>query len=191
MNSPPMVSALSPPVINPSLDDETRDVSRARDRDPDAFARLYRMHLPRVYALCLRLTANSVRAEEMTQRAFVAAWQTLGQFRGEAAFGSWLHRLTVNTVLGEFRTERRRCERIVSMADPEELPVPTRTAPAGLRLDLEQAIAGLPPQARTVFVLHDVEGWRHEEIARQLDLSPGTTKAHLHRARQLLQEALQ
>lgn len=191
MNSASMVSALSPPVINPTSDDETGDVVRARHRDADAFARLYRMHLPRVHALCLRLTASASHAEEMTQRAFIAAWQNLPGFRGDSAFASWLHRLTVNTVLGEFRAERRRRARIVTMAEPEELPVPARTVPSGLRMDLEQAIAGLPPQARAVFVLHDVEGWRHDEIALQLELSPGTSKAHLHRARRLLQEALQ
>lgn len=191
MSYPPMVSALSPPVINPSLDDEVGDVARARDRDAEAFARLYRMHLPRVYALCQRLTANPSQAEEMTQRAFISAWQHLPGFRGESAFGSWLHRLTVNTVLSGLRAEHRRTDRVTPMADPEELQVPARRASSGLRLDLEQAIAGLPPQARAVFVLHDVEGWRHEEIALQLDLSTGTTKAHLHRARQLLQEALQ
>lgn len=186
-----MVSALSPPVINPAPDDETGDVARASRRDAEAFARLYQMHLPRVYALCLRLTASASQAEEMTQRAFIAAWQNLPGFRGESAFASWLHRLAVNTVLGEFRAEGRRRARVVTMAEPEELPLPARTAPAGLRVDLEQAIAGLPPQARAVFVLHDVEGWRHDEIAAQLELSPGTTKAHLHRARRLLQEALQ
>jgi RNA polymerase sigma-70 factor (ECF subfamily) len=191
MNSASMVSALSPPVINPAPDDEAGDVVRARHRDADAFARLYHMHLPRVHALCLRLTASASQAEEMTQRAFIAAWQHLPGFRGDSAFGSWLHRLTVNTVLGAFRAEGRRRARVVSMAEPEELPVPARTAPAGLRIDLEQAIAGLPSQARAVFVLHDVEGWRHDEIAAQLELSPGTTKAHLHRARRLLQEALQ
>lgn len=186
-----MVFALSPPVIHPAPDDESEDVVRARHRDAEAFARLYQTHLPRVYALCLRLTASASQAEELTQRAFIAAWQNLPGFRGESAFASWLHRLTVNTVLCEFRAEGRRRARVVTMAKPEDLPVPARAAPVGLRVDLEQAIAGLPPQARAVFVLHDVEGWRHEEIAEQLNLSPGTTKAHLHRARRLLQEALQ
>jgi RNA polymerase sigma-70 factor (ECF subfamily) len=136
------------------------------------------------------MTGGPDRAEEMTQRAFVTAWQMLGQYRGEAAFATWLHRLAVNTVLGELRAERRRESRVQPMADPGDGSLPARASDSGTRMDLEQAIAALPAQARMVFVLHDVEGWKHDEIAARMGLSAGTTKAHLHRARQLLQEAL-
>jgi RNA polymerase sigma factor (sigma-70 family) len=169
---------------------EAELIRRAQQRDVRAFEELYRRHVPRIHAVCLRLTASAQRAEELTQAAFVQAWQKLPLFRRESAFGSWLHRLAVNGVLMEFRTTRRREARVVGTADPAALERPSQPPPAGIRLDLEQAIAALPPQARAVFVLHDVEGYTHEEIAGFMELQTGTTKAQLHRARQLLQEAL-
>jgi RNA polymerase sigma-70 factor (ECF subfamily) len=165
-------------------------VRRAQQRDTDAFATLYRAHVNRIYALCLRMTANASLAEELTQQAFVGAWQKLPLFRGESAFGSWLHRLAVNTVLMAFRARSRLTARVLFTDDPAALESPVSPPPSGTRLDLDQAIAGLPPQARTIFVLHDVEGWQHNEIAEQLGLATGTTKAQLHRARNLLKEAL-
>ncbi len=171
-------------------DAEAALVHRAQQRDPTAFAQLYHAHVRRVYALCLRMTADVTFAEEMTQQAFIGAWEKLPAFRGESAFGSWLHRLAVNTVLMAFRARSRLSARVVFTDDPAALETPPLAPPAGIRLDLEQAIAALPPQARTVFVLHDVEGWQHSEIAEKLGVATGTTKAQLHRARQLLQEAL-
>lgn len=171
-------------------DDEADLIRRARDRDQQAFAQLYRRHVGRVHALCRRMAADIPRAEELTQTVFVKVWEKLGLFRGESAFASWLHRLTVNTVLTEFRTTRRREARVFGVEDPTAMETPGAPPAPGLRLDLEQAIATLPPRARVVFVLHDVEGYTHEEIARLLELEPGTSKAQIHRARQLLQEAL-
>ena len=171
-------------------DAELALVHRAQRRDPHAFGELYRTHVRRIYALCLRMTADAPLAEELTQQAFIGAWEKLPHFRGESAFGSWLHRLAVNTVLMAFRARSRLATRVLFTDDPAALETPPATPPAGIRLDLEEAIAALPPQARTIFVLHDVEGWQHHEIAAQLGLATGTTKAHLHRARQLLQEAL-
>lgn len=179
----------SSPVV--STPDEADLIRHAQARDPRAFEKLYRRHVPRIHAVCLRLTANPRRAEELTQSAFVQAWQKLPLFRGESSFISWLHRLAVNGVLMDFRTTRRREARVIGTDDPAALELPVLPAPAGSRLDLEQAIAFLPPQARTVFVLHDVEGYTHEEIAVLMNLETGTTKAQLHRARKLLQEALQ
>ena len=112
-------------------------------------------------------------------------------FRGESAFTSWLHRVAVNTVLADLRSENRRTRHVFATADPAVFEVPPRAPAVGIRLDLDQAIATLPPQARAVFVLHDVEGWHHHEIARELGVATGTSKAQLHRARKLLQEALQ
>lgn len=170
--------------------DEAALIDHARRRDQAAFALLYRRHVGRVHAICYRMAGNVALAEELTQTVFIKLWQKLDLFRGESAFGSWLHRLTVNTVLTEFRTTRRREARVFGTEDPAALETPAAPPGAGLRLDLEQAIAALPPRARIVFVLHDVEGYKHEEIAALLDLETGTSKAQLHRARQLLQEAL-
>jgi RNA polymerase sigma-70 factor, ECF subfamily len=178
-------------VVTDTPDDERLTVRRAQARDMAAFERLYRLHVGRVHAICLRMTANLTRAEELTQKAFLTAWEKLPSFRGESAFSSWLHRIAVNSVLADLRAEHRRTQRVFGTDDPASYETCSRPPAAGIRLDLEQAIAGLPPQARLVFVLHDVEGWQHDEIARQLGVAVGTSKAQLHRARKLLQEALQ
>lgn len=186
----PEAVPLTPPSAHTTRGAEADLIRRARNRDQDAFAELYHRHVGRVHAICRRMTADVPRAEELTQTVFVKLWEKLSLFRGESAFASWLHRLTVNTVLMEFRTTRRREARVFPTDDPATLDAPIAPTPSGLRLDLEQAIATLPPRARVVFVLHDVEGYTHEEIAQLLEIETGTTKAQLHRARQLLQEAL-
>jgi RNA polymerase sigma-70 factor (ECF subfamily) len=166
-------------------------IQRAQQGDQAAFEELYRAHVGRVYALCLRLTADRVRAEELTQDAFVRAWERLASFRGESAFSSWLYRLTVNVVFLSQRAGRRRALRVFTTDDPAafETPGDVPGTEAG-RLDLEHAIAALPPGAREVFVLHDVEGYRHQEIAELTGIAEGTSKAQLFRARRLLREAL-
>ena len=168
-------------------------VRRAQEGDRDAFQALYREHVGRVYALCLRLSADPVRAEELTQDAFVRAWERLASFRGESAFSSWMYRLTVNVVLLERRTARRRSARVVATDDPAavEQGGAGGDATPGLSLDLERAIAALPRGAREVFVLHDIEGYRHEEIARLTGVATGTSKAQLFRARRLLRGMLE
>src|SRR5687768_2522907 len=178
-------------VVTEDPDEEVRVVRLAQARDMQAFETLYRTHVGRVHAICLRMTANVTRAEEMTQKAFLTVWEKLPMFRGESAFTSWLHRVAVNTVLADLRSENRRARHVFATADPAVFEVPPRAPAVGIRLDLDQAIATLPPQARAVFVLHDVEGWHHHEIARELGVATGTSKAQLHRARKLLQEALQ
>ncbi|HEX4575607.1 MAG TPA: RNA polymerase sigma factor [Gemmatimonadales bacterium] len=171
--------------------DPTDLVHRAQQGDHAAFEVLYRQHAGRVYALCLRLTGDPVAAEERTQDAFVRAWERLGSFRGESAFASWLHRLTVNVVFAALRAGRRRALRVVATAEPDALEQPTEdTGGPAPALDLERAVAALPPGAREVFVLHDVEGYRHEEIAHLAGIAVGTSKAQLFRARRLLREAL-
>lgn len=177
-------------TVTPATDEEPGAIERARQRDMRAFEWLYHLHVGRVYAVCLRMTADIRRAEDLTQQTFVVAWEKLPWFRGDAAFSSWLHRVAVNTVLADQRAEQRRTSRVFGTDDPAALESPAAAPAAGTGLDLEQAIAALPPQARAVFVLHDVEGWRHEEIAAELGVAVGTTKAQLHRARRLLQEAL-
>lgn len=169
------------------------DVALAAAGDRRAFERLYRAHVDRVFSVCVRMVGDRGRAEELTQDVFVRAWQKLGTFRGDARFSTWLHRLAVNVVLNERESEGRRRARqddgiedmdTLSHATVRPLPVP------GLSLDLEQAIAALPPGARKVFVLHDVEGYTHEEIGEMLGVTAGGCKAQLHRARMLLRRML-
>lgn len=168
-------------------------VRQAQAGDRSAFERIYRENVGRVHALCLRLCGDPARAEELTQDVFVRAWRRLGTFRGDSAFSTWLHRLAVNEVYQAFRSERRRHARVMATddlsvyehANPEAVPRP------GRRIDLEEAIRALPPGARTAFVLHDIEGYKHREIAELTGQAIGTSKAQLHRARKLLREALE
>jgi RNA polymerase sigma-70 factor (ECF subfamily) len=171
--------------------DPTDLIHRAQQGDQSAFEALYHGHVGRVYALCLRLTADVVQAEERTQDAFVRAWERLATFRGESAFSSWLHRLAVNEVFRVQRATRRRAQRVFTSEDPGALERADDWPDApGVAMDLERAVAALPPGAREVFVLHDVEGYRHEEIAGLTGVAVGTSKAQLFRARRLLREAL-
>lgn len=166
-------------------------VRRAQEGDEAAFEALYRENVGRIYAVCLRLSGDAVRAEELTQSAFVRAWERLGSYRGEGPFAAWLHRLAVNLALEERRSDGRRTMRVMVTDDSVLLngagPMP---APE-VGMDLERAIAALPPGARTVFVLHDVEGYQHVEISEITGIAPGTSKAQLHRARRLLREMLE
>lgn len=169
---------------------ERRLVRDAQAGDLAAFERLYRENERKVFGLCLRLSADAALAEELTQDVFVRAWRKLGSFRGESAFSTWLYPLTVNVALSERRARRRRDARIVATEDPASLERSPGAPRPEAGFDLEKAMAALPPGARAVFVLHDVEGRTHDEIAAMLDLAPGTSKAQLHRARRLLREAL-
>ncbi len=165
-----------------------RDVARATAGDRDAFERVYRAHVGRIYSVCLRMLGDQAEAEEATQDVFIRAWQKLALYRGESAFSTWLHRLAVNLVLSRRKADGTRRGR---QADEGALDlVAGHAAPAGIGIDLEAAIATLPPGARRVFVLHDVEGYKHEEIAEMLGVTSGGTKAQLHRARLLLRKAL-
>ena len=166
-------------------------VARAQAGDQTAFRDLYRQHAGRVYALCLRLTGDSYAAEERTQDVFVRLWDKLRLFRGESAFSSWLHRLAVNVVMNEHRTTGRRERRVASAGNPERLERKTDSPREGLSIDLERAIAELPDGAREVFVLYDVEGYGHSEIATLTGIAEGTSKAQLFRARRLLREKLE
>jgi len=165
-------------------------IKKAQDGDESAFADLYKAHCGRVHALCLRLAGEAQAARELTQDVFVRVWEALPSFRGESAFTSWLHRLAVNVFLTNRRTSGRRERRVFTLAGPETLESPRESSPEGLRIDLETAIGRLPEGARTVFVLHDIEGYQHGEIARMIGVAEGTSKAQLFRARRLLREAL-
>lgn len=185
---PPAVT--SAPTADAAAHSDPHLVARAAAGDTSAFEQLYRRHERRVYGAIWRLVGgNRARAEELTQDAFVRAWQALGQFRFESAFSTWLHRLAVNTALMQLRARAGAEDRETDDAALAFEAGPG--APAGLALDLERAVARLPPRARAVLVLHDVEGWKHHEIATELGMAVGTSKAQLHRARGLLRGWLQ
>ena len=158
--------------------------------DRRAFERLYRLHVSRVFSLCARMLNDRAWAEELTQDVFVRAWEKLHLFRGEAAFGTWLHRMTVNVVLNARKSEGRLRSRFEDDDGDGMDALPARPLAPGDRMDLDAAIAKLPRGARRVFILYDVEGYKHEEIAEMLGVTTGATKAQLHRARLLLREAL-
>ena len=184
MSRPPM--RIESAAGDPS---EAADVALAAAGDSTAFERLYRRHAARTHSLIRRMLGGEGDADEVTQDVFVRAWERLGTFRGEAAFGTWLHRLAVNVALNWRKSAARARHRFDEEAPAEALP--GRQDAGAERMDLEGAIGRLPPGARQVFVLHDVEGFRHEEIADLMGVTDGTTKAQLHRARMLLRGYLE
>ena len=164
------------------------DVALAARGDSSAFERLYRTHVTRIHSLTRRMLGSHV-ADEVTQDIFVRTWQKLGQFRGESAFSTWLHRLAVNVVIEKRRSFAIQRGRMTDDVDALDM----LTVPAGradLTVDFEHAIEQLPPGAREIFVLHDVEGYKHREIAVMLDIATGTSKRQLHRARMLMRRHL-
>ena len=179
-------------VDAPPLEDERALIAAAARGDVPAFEALYRRHAGRVHGVITRLVGrHGERAEDLTQEAFVRAWQALPAFRFESKFSTWLHRLAVNTALMELRSRRGR-----PLLDHDEaaLEMIGSADSAGhvtaLSMDLQRAVASLPPRARAVLVLYDIEGWKHEEIAAELGMAVGSSKAQLHRARGLLRTRL-
>lgn len=168
---------------------DTADALLAAGGDDRAFERLYRAHVARIHSLARRLLSPA-EADDATQEVFIRAWQKLGTFRGESAFGTWLHRLAVNLCLTRRQAVAAlRAHLAAEAGDLDLLPAPA-TAPH-VRMDFEQALARLPDGARQVLVLHDVEGYRHEEIAQLLGIAPGTSKSQLHRARMAMRALLE
>lgn len=165
-------------------------VERARSGDLDSFEKLYRVHVGRVLALCARICGDRSRAEDLAQEVFVRAWERLSSFRGESLFSSWLHRLAVNVALGDARARSRRFDTSRPTAVVDDLAGRPGAADPALGRDLERAIGALPEGAREILVLHDIQGYRHEEIAEMTGRQAGTCRAQLHRARRLLREAL-
>jgi RNA polymerase sigma-70 factor (ECF subfamily) len=176
---------------------EVELIERAKQGDAEAFEALYHLHKRRVYSLCLRMTANTAAAEDLTQEAFLQLFRKIGTFRGESAFSTWLHRMAVNVVLMQLR---KKGLPVVPLEDPmeteEEAPKKELGAPdpslAGSidRLQLQRAVEDLPPGYRSIFVLHDVEGYEHNEIAEIVGCSVGNSKSQLHKARLKLRELL-
>ena len=167
---------------------EKRWVEKARNSDSHAFEKLYRANADKVYGLCLRMTGNASEAEDCVQEAFIQAWNKLDKFRGDSAFGTWLHRVAVNVVLGRMRKSKREQDRIRAVS--EVAPPAETVADNGELRDLEQAINELPSGARHVFVLHAVYGYSHGETGDMLGIAEGTSKAQLNRARRLLAQQL-
>jgi RNA polymerase sigma-70 factor, ECF subfamily len=184
------MAAVSSAVRVP-MDDST-DVALAATGDRQAFERLYRTHANRVYSICARMSGSRVRGEELTQDVFVRTWEKLPQFRGESAFSTWLHRLAVNVVLNARKIEGKQDSRTEDSDVEDERRDEMSRAPLHIeRMDLKDAISKLPEGARRVFVLHDIEGYKHEEIGEMMGITSGGSKAQLHRARLLLREALE
>ena len=176
------------PVTVHMADQETRWIQKAQAQDSAAFEALYRLHVDKVYGLCLRMTGNASEAEDCTQEAFIQAWMKLDKFRGESAFGTWMHRVAVNTVLGRMRKSRREQDRIRAVSEISSAP--ESIGDSGGLEDLELAINELPSGARHVFVLNAVYGYSHGETGDMLGIAAGTSKAQLHRARRLLAQQL-
>ena len=176
---------------------EAEAIERAKQGDEGAFEALYRLHKRRVYSLCLRMTANTATAEDLTQEAFLQLFRKIGTFRGESAFSTWLHRMAVNVVLMQLRKKGLPLVSLEeTMETEEESPKKepgaedVRLAGSINRIQLEQAIGDLPPGYRMVFLLHDVEGYEHNEIAEMVGCSIGNSKSQLHKARMKLRELL-
>lgn len=182
-------------TVEPSQASSDLELARAAAAgDATAFERLYEQHNKRVYSLCFRMLGNASQAEDLTQEVFLQVFKKIGSFRGDSAFTTWLHRLTINQVLMHFRKRGVKLEHTSEEGDftnVVETPLQsTRRISMVDRLALEKAISELPPGYRTVFVLHDVQGYEHEEISGLLDVSIGTSKSQLHKARMRLRELL-
>jgi RNA polymerase sigma-70 factor (ECF subfamily) len=176
---------------------EAEAIERAKQGDAEAFEVLYSLHKRRVYSLCLRMTANTAAAEDLTQEAFLQLFRKIVTFRGESAFSTWLHRMAVNVVLMQLRKKGLPVVPLEDTVDTEE-ETPRKElgaldpALAGSldRLQLQRAVEGLPPGYRMIFLLHDVEGYEHNEIAGMVGCSIGNSKSQLHKARMKLRELL-
>jgi len=176
---------------------ETQLIARAQSGDEQAFAALFEMHKRRVYSLCLRMTGNTAEAEDLTQEAFLQLFRKISTFRGESAFSTWLHRLAVNVVLMHLRKKVPQQISLDETESSQDEPVKRdygdndrRLLGSIDRISLERAIAELPPGYRTVFVLHDIEGYEHNEIAEIMKCSVGNSKSQLHKARLKLRDRL-
>jgi len=176
---------------------ETQLIARAQRGDERAFAALFEAHKRRIYSLCLRMTGDTAEAEDLTQEAFLQLFRKISTFRGESAFSTWLHRLVVNVVLMHLRKKGLQQISLDEIDTSQEEPVKRDYGDDDLRLlgsidriRLDRAIAALPPGYRTVFVLHDMEGYEHNEIAQIMNCSIGNSKSQLHKARMKLREYL-
>jgi RNA polymerase sigma-70 factor (ECF subfamily) len=184
-------------AVTAERSDAAADLKLARAAaagDAESFEKLYRQYYKRVYSLCLRMLGNPAQAEDITQDVFLQVYRKIGGFRGDSAFTTWLHSLAVNQVLMHFRKRGVKLEQTgdeAVLSEVIETPLQSTKRISMIdRLALDKAISQLPPGYRTAFVLHDVEGYEHEEIAKMLGVSVGTSKSQLHKARMRLRELL-
>ena len=186
------------PLSNPPSPGDSDILARAQAGDHQAFAQLYSLHKRRIYSLCLRMVGNVAEAEDLTQEAFLQLHRKIATFRGDSAFSTWLHRLAINVVLMQLR---KKGLSLISLDEameptPEEGPgrsfgAPDLTLSGAIdRLALQRAVGSLPAGYRLIFILHDIEGFEHNEIAAMLDCSIGNSKSQLHKARLKLRDAL-
>jgi RNA polymerase sigma-70 factor (ECF subfamily) len=178
---------------------EKQAICRAQQGDAGAFECLYRLHSRRVYSLCLRMVGNAAEAEDLTQEAFLQLFRKIATFRGESAFSTWLHRLSVNVVLMRLRKKSMAETSLEEVTEPDEesggprrdFGAPDLRLSGSIdRLNLQRAVEQLPPGYKSVFVLHDVQGYEHNEIAEIMGCSIGNSKSQLHKARMRLRELL-
>jgi RNA polymerase sigma-70 factor (ECF subfamily) len=181
-------ATLTQQTISGAARSDGDDVRLAQEGDAEAFERVYRRHAGRIHTLCSRMVTPG-EADDLTQEVFIRAWQKLSLFRGDSAFGTWLYRLAVNLILARRQTFAARRSRFDN-GDPDVIPLPARRDRPELRMDVDAAIRTLPRGARDVFVLHDVQGFTHDEIAGMLNVTAGTSKSQLHRARMSLRRYL-
>ncbi len=168
--------------------DERALIGQAQRSDTRAFEALYRLHIDKVYGICLRMTGHVSEAEDCAQEAFIQAWNQLKKFRGDSAFSTWIHRIAVNSVLGRMRKSKREQDRIMAVGEMDRPKL--ETGDSGEMRDLSEAVDRLPEGARNVFVLHAIYGYSHEEAGEMLGIATGTSKAQLHRAKLLLAQQL-
>jgi RNA polymerase sigma factor (sigma-70 family) len=173
-----------------SVDHESELIIRAQKGDQAAFHQLYENHYRRVYALCWRMLADKDSAEDVCQEVFVQLWQKIANFRGESKFATWLHSVATNTVLGHLRKQKNWLQRIFSIEDQSVLEASVELVDESESMRLELKIQQLPERARLVFVLFAIEGYRHEEIAKMLNMAVGSSKSQYHRAKRLLRKSL-
>lgn len=182
-------SAISLNLIVKNPDEDFKLVEQAIDGSSDAFKELFMKNVTRIHSFCLRISADAQLAEDLTQEVFIKAWEKLKTFKFESKFSTWLHSIAVNQFMMHLRSDKRYSEKVEELNKEIQNLHETKLT-QDVRIDLQKAISKLPEQARTVLVLHDIEGYKHNEISEMMSIQAGTSKAHLHRARKILRKEL-
>ena len=186
-----MSSAISLNLIVKNPDEDYKLVEQALNGSNDAFKELFMKNVTRVHSLCLRISADVQKAEDLTQEVFIKAWEKLNTFKFESKFSTWLHSIALNQFMMQLRSDKRYSEKIDEFERETKIQNPADTKiQQDYSIDLQKAIDNLPGQARAVLVLHDIEGYKHNEISEMMNIQIGTSKANLHRARKILKKEL-
>lgn len=190
INSISSVSSNDPSeLVNQNYDEDSQLIKKSIEGSSEAFKELFMKHVNRVHSLCLRISADIHLTEDLTQEVFIKAWEKLNTFKFDCKFSTWLHSISVNQFLMHLRSKKRENEKTAEFGKENNLQI-IKQNNSDHRIDLENAISSLPDQARTVLVLHDIEGYKHIEISKMMSIETGTSKAHLHRARKILRKEL-